>query len=108
MPSFSFVGSDAPRARALSRRVRKPRFGLGEVMRDGYGDIGAIDGIYADLRAVEDVGLIDDASAWRTAQDKRPKTPANGIWYSLVFGHGAGVAGEQDLVKAPAGSRSAP
>jgi len=101
-----FTGSDAARARALSRKPRKPKFALGEVVIDPYGDIAAIDGIFADLRAVEDAGLIDDAADWRAEQDKRPKTPASGIWYSLVFGHGAGIGGERDLKKAPAGSKS--
>ena len=34
--------------------------------------------------------------------------PAGRIWCSLAFGHCAGVAGERDLKKAPAGSRSKP
>jgi hypothetical protein len=101
---FTFVGSDAPRARALAKTPRRPKFALGDVVQDVYGDIAAIDGVFADLRAVIDAGVIDDD--WIGRQEKRPKTPASGIWYSLVFGHGSGVAGERDLKKAPAGARS--
>lgn len=101
---FTFVGSDAARARALAKTPRRPKFKLGDVVIDVYGDIAAIDGVFADLRAVKDAGMID--SDWIGRQSIKPKTPASGIWYSLVFGHGAGVAGERDLKKAPAGSRS--
>lgn len=103
---YTFIGSDAARARALARKPRKPKFALGEVVIDRYGDIAAIDAIFADLQAVEDAGLVDDAAGWRAAQEKKPSTPNTGIWYSLVFGHGAGVGGEQDLKKAPRGAKS--
>jgi len=101
---FSFIGSDAARARALAKQPRRPKFALGDVVLDVYGDIAAIDGVFADLRAVIDSGAIDND--WIRRQDIKPKTPASGIWYSLVFGHGAGIAGERDLKKAPPGSRS--
>lgn len=103
---FTFVGSDASRARALARKPRKPKFALGDVVIDPHGDIAAIDAIFADMAAVEDAGLVDDAAEWRAAQEKRPKTPTSGIWYSLVYGHGAGIGGERDLKLAPAGARS--
>ena len=105
---YTFRGSDAGRARSLARRPRKPKFALGDVVIDVYGDIAAIDAVYADMQAVEDAGVIDDANRWLAAQEKRPKTPKSGIWYSLVFGHGAGVAGERDLRRAPAGAKSQP
>jgi hypothetical protein len=105
---FTFVGSDAARAKALSRKPRAPKFALGAVVMDVYGDIAAIDGIYADLRAAEDAGIVEDAAAWLAEQEKKPKTPVTGIWYTLVFGHGAGLAGEKDLKLAPPGSKSNP
>ncbi len=106
--SYKFRGSDAARARALSRTPRRPKFGLGEVVIDAHGEIGAIDAIYADLQAVEDAGVIDDVGEWRRELESRPKTPARGIWYGLVYGHGAGIAGELDLRRAPAGAASRP
>jgi hypothetical protein len=105
---YTFLGSDAARARTLARKPRKPKFALGDVVVDVYGDIAAIDAIYADLQAVEDAGVLNNAAEWLATQQKRPKTPKHGIWYSLVFGHGAGVGGERDLKKAPAGSKSSP
>lgn len=97
--AHSFKGTDAARARALARKIKRPKFGLGQVVIDVHGDVAAIDAIYADLRAAEDAGVID--SAWLRTQQKRPRTPKTGIWYSLVFGHGAGLAGELDLRRAP-------
>src|SRR5436190_14227302 len=98
MPTFK--GSDAGRARALARKPRRPKFALGQVVVDSYGDVAAIDAIYADIQAAEDAGVITDAREWLAAQEKRPRTPRSGIWYSLVFGHGTGLAGELDLVRA--------
>ena len=103
---FTFIGSDAARARALARKPRKPKFALGQVVIDPHGDIAAIDAIYADLQAVEDAGLVDDAQQWRAQLEKKPKTPSGGIWYSLVYGYGAGIGGESDLKKAPPGAKS--
>lgn len=108
MANYTFKGSDASRARALARKPKRPKFALGQVVIDPYGDIAAIDAIYADLQAAEDAGVIDDAREWVRAQDKRPRTPASGIWYSLVFGHGAGLGGERDLKIAPRGAKSNP
>ena len=88
--------------------VRRPKFALGEVVIDASGDIGAIDSIYADLQAVENAGVIGDVASWRRGLDIRPKTPVGGIWYGLVYGHGAGCAGELDLRRAPVGSASKP
>lgn len=105
---YKFRGSDATRARALARSPRRPKFGLGEVVVDPHGDIGAIDAIYADLQAVEDSGQIDNAAEWRRGLSIKPKTPISGIWYALVYGHGAGVAGELDLRRARVGASSKP
>ena len=108
MQRFKFLGGDAPRARALARSPLRPKFALGTVVVDPHGDIGAIDSIYADLRAVEDAGQIGNAAAWRRELEIRPKTPVTGIWYGLVYGHGAGVVGELDLRRARAGAVSRP
>lgn len=105
---FTFVGSDAARAKALSRKPRTPKFAIGVVVMDAYGDIAAVEGIFADLRAVEDAGIVEDAAAWLAKQEKKPKTATNGTWYTLVYGHGAGLAGEKDLKLAPPGSKSNP
>lgn len=106
--SYTFKGSDAARARALAKARRTPKFTIGEVVLDAFGDIGAIDGIYADLRAVEEAGVIGDAAEWRRGLDVKPRTPVTGIHYSLVYGHGTGIAGERDLKRAPAGAVSRP
>jgi len=67
---------------------------------DQHGDHGAIDAIYADLVAVADAGLIE-LPDWLTRQEIKPQTPRTGIWYSLVYGEGTGVAGELDLKRPP-------
>ena len=105
---YGFKGSDASRARAIAKMVRRPKFALGEVVVDAFGDIGAIDSIFADLRAVEDSGQITDVREWLRDLEIRPKTSVTGIWYGLVYGHGAGIAGELDIRRAPAGAVSNP
>lgn len=102
--TYTFKGSDAARARALARKIKRPKFALGQVVID----LAAIDAIYADLQAAEDAGVIDDAKAWLRVQQKRPRTKANEVWYSLVFGHGAGLGGQRDLKIAPRGAKSNP
>ncbi len=94
----SLKGTDAKRARALAASVKKPKFALGQLVRDPHGEIGAIDAAYADLAAAEDAGVIDDAKDFLSAQEIRPKTPRTGVWYSLVLGHGSVLCGELDLV----------
>lgn len=106
--AYTFKGLDASRARALAKKPKRPKFALGQVVIDPYGDIAAIDAIYADLQAAEDAGVIDDVKAWLREQDKRPRTKPNEVWYSVVFGHGAGLGGERDLKIAPRGAKSNP
>ena len=107
-PAYKFTGSDAARARALAGKPRKPKFALGEVVLDAFGDIGAVEAIYADMRAVEDAGLVSDAAEWRKRLAVKAKTSNSGIFYAIACGEGQGVAGEDDLKKAPAGSSSKP
>jgi hypothetical protein len=104
---FTFRGSDAARARALARTPRRPRFALGDVVLDAFGDIAAVEAIYADMQAVVDAGLVDDPATWRKGLEVRPKTANNGLSYALAYGHGQGVAGELDLRLAPDGAASA-
>src|SRR5690349_13690187 len=92
-----FKGPNAARAKALAAKKRKPKFALGQVVQDPWGEIGAIDAIYADLSSAEDAGVIDDAKKWLAGLEKRPKTAATGVWYSVVQGEGAGLFGELDL-----------
>ena len=105
-PKYRFRGSDAARARALAKTPRKPKFALGDVLLDAFGDIGAVEAIYADIRAAADAGLIDDVDNWLRRLEVRPKTPKSGIWYALAYGHGQGLAGELDLKRAPTGAKS--
>src|SRR5438094_10012113 len=106
--TYTFRGSDAPRARALWKARRKPKFALGDVVLDGHGDIAAIDAIFADFQAVDDTGQLGNAADWLRRQKIKPKTPKTGVWYSLVYGFGTGVAGELDLKRAPDGASSKP
>ena len=95
------TGSDAPRARALAKRPRAPKFKLGELVIDPYDDLGAIEAIYADMQAVEDAGLVNNVDDWLRRQEKKPKTKKSGIWYAVALGEGQGVFGELDLRRAP-------
>ena len=92
-----FKGSNAARAKQLAAKRKKPKFALGQVVEDPYGDIGAIDAAFADLQSAEEAGIVDDADAWLKGLEKKPKTPRTGVWYSIVFGDGAGLCGELDL-----------
>jgi hypothetical protein len=105
---YTFRGSDAARARALAKRTRRPKFAFGDVVIDAWGDIAAIEAIYADLQSVEDAGILGDAAAWKRGLSKKAKTPNGGLWYVLAYGHGQGVAGEDDLARAPDGAASNP
>jgi hypothetical protein len=90
--------NDAKRAATLSRKPVRPRFALGALVVDPHGSIGAIDAAYVDLTAAEDAAVIDDAKKWLAGLEKRPKTTAKGIWYSVVCETGGNVlVGERDL-----------
>jgi hypothetical protein len=92
---------DAARAAALSRKPVRPRFALGALVVDPHGVVGAIDAAYVDLTAAEDALVIDDAKRWLAELEKRPKTTAKGIWYSVVCATGGNVlVGEKDLRQA--------
>ncbi len=106
--TYTFRGSDSARVRALAKTPRRPKFALGEVVLDAFGDIGAIDAIYADMRAVEDSGQITDVDEWLKRLAVKPRTPKTGIWYSIAYGEGQGIAGELDLRRAPDGAASKP
>src|SRR5688500_16945438 len=90
-------GSNATRARALARSPRRPRFALGALVKDRYGEVGAISAAYADLEAAADGGAIDDPADWLKVQEQRPKTSRKGIWYTVVLGDGEVLCGEDDL-----------
>jgi hypothetical protein len=90
--------ADAKRVAALSKKPVKPKFALGALVVDPHGEVGAIDAAYVDLAAAEGVGVIEDAAEWLAAQEKRPKTPAKAVWYSVICKSGGQVlVGEKDL-----------
>jgi hypothetical protein len=90
-------GGNMARVRALAGRRAKPRFALGQIVREPFGDIGAIDAIYADLEAAEDLGIVGNRKEWLRAQERRPVTKATETWYSVVLSEGACLVGEHDL-----------
>lgn len=82
----------------LASHIRTPRYALGQLVREPYGEVGVVDTIYADLEAAHDKGFAGlNADAWYAAQRKRPKTPKTGIWYAVILASGAVLAGEDDL-----------
>lgn len=93
----SLRGSDASRARVLARRVTRPKFALGQVVKDPYDELGVIDAIYADLEAAEDAGVVNDRHEWLRVQEIRPKTKPTEPWYSVILGEGNILCGERDL-----------
>jgi hypothetical protein len=96
------------RAQALASRTRTPKYRLGARVRTSAGLEGAVDAIFADLEAVFDKGAvsfdrgnIQNAEAlWAAMQGSRPKTPKDGVWYSVVLfdeRYVMTLAGEDDL-----------
>jgi hypothetical protein len=97
------TSSDARRVAALSKKVVRSKFALGALVVDPHDEVGAVDAIYADLTAAEDAGIIDDPKSWLAEQEKKSKTPASGLWYSVVCRTGGNVlVGEKDLKAAKA------
>lgn len=83
------------RVNELRNRRGAPRFALGVSVRDRYGTVGRIDAIYIDLLSAIESGAV--RRDWYEAQERRPNTPEEGRWYSIVTTDGAILAGEDDL-----------
>ncbi len=99
--------SEAKRVTALAKNPVRPRFALGALVIDPHGEVGAIDAAYADLAAAENAGVIEHAKEWLAELEKRPKTPARGVWYSVVCRSGGqALVGEKDLRPAPPRTRA--
>jgi hypothetical protein len=95
------TGPNRQRVLKLASRVRRPKFRLGELVhnpRDPDRGAGAIDAIYMSLASAINSGVV--RSDWYAGLRLRPKTPRTGVWYSVVLGKGAILAGEDDLRRA--------
>lgn len=91
-------GRDATRVRQLARNPKVPKYALGQVVLEPrFGFLGAIDAIYADLDAAVDAKVIPNAKEFLDFFEHRPRTPKNGIWYTVVIGDGAELCGEKDI-----------
>ena len=95
------TGSNRRRVLKLASNARRPKFRLGELVHnplDPDRGAGAIVAIYFDLASAMNAGVI--GSDWYAGLRLRPKTPREGVWYSIVLGKGAILAGEDDLRRA--------
>jgi len=82
--------------RNIARHANEQTFWPCELVRDPkYGRVGRIDVVYADMQAAIDSFAIPPE--WYELQEIPPKTPKNGIWYSVVLTDGAILAGQDDL-----------
>lgn len=86
------------RVNQLRERCGFPRFSLGAAVRDSYGNTGRVDAVYADLAAAVDSAAV--SRDWYEVQSRKPKTPKESRWYSIVTNDGAILAGEDDLESA--------
>lgn len=89
---------NTPRVNQLRERHGMPRFALGAAVRDTHGNVGRVDAVYADLAAAVDSAAV--GRDWYEVQSRRPKTPKESRWYSIVTNDGAILAGEDDLESA--------
>jgi hypothetical protein len=72
------------------------RFSIGDEVVEPYGERGRIDVIFADLDAAISSFVVKDG--WYEGQERPPKTPKTGFWYSVITARGACLVGEDDLV----------
>lgn len=95
------MGLNSKRVEELTARVRVPKFKLGQLVREPHGNVGVVDAIFADLYAESDKScqLRSAVNNWYAIQSIKPKTPKEGVWYSVILHDGAVLAGEDDLVE---------
>jgi hypothetical protein len=93
------VPGNQKRVRELASRRRRPKFELGQLVREPHGSVGAIDKIFADFESVlDDLCFPHD---WYELQERRPRTPKSGVWYGVILEDGAVLVGEDDLAEVP-------
>jgi hypothetical protein len=83
--------------RELASRRRRPKFELGQLVREPHGSVGAVDKVFADFESVLDDPCMP--TNWYELQARRPTTPKSGIWYSVILEDGAVLVGEDDLAE---------
>lgn len=89
------VDNEARMSEIMRRKRAQTRHGFapGSVVL-WRGERGVIDCEYVDLRAAAESCT---PSGWYENQERPPKTPPSGRWFSVVLAHGAVLAGELDL-----------
>jgi hypothetical protein len=78
-------------------KTKRPKFPLGGRVTDVYGFTGHIDAIYKNLQAAIDAAAV--SKDWLGMQERKPKTPRSGTWYSVVSPKGGVLVGEKDAIQ---------
>ena len=74
---------------------RAQTYALGTPVVEPYGESGIVDAVFLTLEAA--IAQASIPTDWYELQEKKPVTPKDGIWYSVVLRKGVVLVGQDDL-----------